>query len=63
MPIEPPLELYMDSGANDVVFDISNLRVTFLKINSGASSTQVNLPTSAGQTRVEIKTGAASVVS
>ena len=62
LPVELPLELYMDSGANDVVFDLSNLRVTFLKINSGASSTQVNLPTSAGQTRVEIETGAASVV-
>ena len=41
--------------------DLADLRVTDLRVETGASSTKVTLPTQAGHTRVDIQAGAASV--
>lgn len=56
-----PLSLDIEGGANESRLDLSELRVTDLRIRSGASSTTVTLPANAGQTRASIESGAASV--
>lgn len=56
-----PLALTMKSGASDTYLDLSELMVKDLKIETGASSTEVLLPRAAGYTRVDIDSGAASV--
>lgn len=55
------LSLEMETGASDTHLDLSELRVSELRLKSGASSTVLTLPTSAGQTKVSIESGAASV--
>jgi hypothetical protein len=56
-----PLELELETGANDAQVDLTDLQVNRLSLKSGASSTTVRLPASAGLTRVSVETGAASV--
>jgi hypothetical protein len=71
-PIEPrdwevrlnegiPLELNLKTGANEAHLDLTDLRVTDLRYETGASSTELTLPARAGHTRVEISAGAASI--
>jgi hypothetical protein len=61
--LNPDVRLAVDlhTGANDARLDLSNLQVTDLRLQTGASSTDVNLPIQAGYTRVEVESGAASV--
>lgn len=56
-----PLSLKVDSGASASIFDLSDLKVTDLDIDTGASSTEITLPAHAGMTNVDIDTGAASL--
>lgn len=56
-----PLSIKVDSGASSSVLDLGDLKVTDLDIDTGASSTEVNLPAAAGSTHVEIDTGASSL--
>jgi hypothetical protein len=56
-----PINLSVEGGANEAVIDLSDLRVDDLTLKSGASSTHITMPTSAGMTRTRIETGAASV--
>ena len=56
-----PLDLVIQAGAGEAKFDLSSLLVKDLKLNSGASSTWMKFPTSAGQTRAVFTTGAASL--
>lgn len=56
-----PMRLELDTGANEASVDLSELLVEELRLNSGASSTTLTLPASAGQTRAKISVGAASV--
>ncbi len=56
-----PLALTVKSGASDTYLDLSDLMVKDLKIETGASSTEVLLPRAAGYTRADIDSGAASV--
>jgi hypothetical protein len=56
-----PLALDLETGASDNILDFSNLKVNELNLKTGASSTEVMLPLNAGQTRVAIHAGAASV--
>jgi hypothetical protein len=56
-----PLTLAFETGASESRLDLTNLRVTALTLKTGASSTQVLLPANAGNTRVRIEGGAASV--
>jgi hypothetical protein len=56
-----PLRLKIDSGASETNLDLTDLKITDLDIDTGASSTQLILPAAAGITRVKIHSGAASV--
>jgi hypothetical protein len=56
-----PLNLKIDSGASVSSLDLSDLKVTDLDIDTGASSTDLTLPANAGNTHVEIDTGASSL--
>ncbi len=56
-----PIRLDLRTGASETNLDLSNLRVTDLHLETGASSTDVTFPANAGYTRAEIKAGAASV--
>ena len=57
-----PLSLKIETGASSMVLDLSNLRVTELDLDTGASSTEITLPASAGHTHVDVDGGAASIV-
>jgi hypothetical protein len=56
-----PLALLFETGASDTRLDLSELRVTDLRLQTGASSVQMTLPAYAGHTRTYIEAGAASV--
>ncbi len=56
-----PLTLKVESGASDTTLDLRELKVTDLKIDTGASSTRVILPAKAGSSNVKISAGAASI--
>lgn len=56
-----PLTLDFGTGASESHIDLSDLRVTDLKLETGASSTHLTLPANAGHTQAEIEAGAASV--
>jgi hypothetical protein len=58
---EIPLELEVDTGASDARLDLEGLTVTGLRLDTGASSTEITLPANAGFTKVEIDAGAASI--
>jgi hypothetical protein len=58
---EIPLSLDLETGASDTRLDLSDLRVTDLRLQTGASSSEINLPASAGYTKAAISSGAASV--
>ncbi len=58
---EIPLQLRVHSGACEARLDLTDLKVTELNIETGASSTDVKLPQAAGFTRVVVKSGAAEV--
>ncbi len=56
-----PLSLAVETGASDARLDLSELHVTDLQLEAGASSVNVTLPAQAGHTRARIEAGAASV--
>lgn len=56
-----PTHIIVQAGANDLFFDLQDLLITRLELNTGASSSHINLPADAGFTRVDVKSGAASV--
>lgn len=58
---EIPLSLDIDSGASSITLNLKDLLVRDLKLDSGASTTDITLPSSAGLTQVRIDTGAANV--
>ena len=58
---EIPLSLDLETGASDMRLDLTDLRVTDLRLQTGASETKLLLPANAGHTRVNINAGAASV--
>ena len=58
---EIPLSLDLETGASDTRLDLADLRVTDLRLQTGASATDLTLPANAGHTRAEIRAGAASV--
>jgi len=53
--------LKIDSGASATFLDLTDLKVTNLDIDTGASTTEVRLPANAGTTLVDIDTGASTV--
>ena len=56
-----PLELKLETCASQSTLDLSELCVTDLKLETGASETRIALPANAGFTRVQVHAGAASV--
>jgi hypothetical protein len=56
-----PMRLDIDSGASETILDLTSLNVYELNIETGASSTRIKMPENAGQTKVRIGSGAASV--
>jgi hypothetical protein len=56
-----PLRLELETGANDAIIDLADLLVRDLRLSSGASSTEITMPSHAGFTQAKISTGAASV--
>jgi hypothetical protein len=56
-----PISLTINSGASESRIDLSELRVPYLKLETGASSTALTLPAQAGNTLAEINAGVASV--
>jgi hypothetical protein len=55
------LELDFDTGAGEAHLDLTDLMVKNIRLKSGASATVIDLPTNAGQSRVSVDAGAASV--
>ena len=55
------LALDLDTGAGEARLNLTDLMVKELYLKSGASSTEIDLPSKARQTRVSIEAGAASV--
>ncbi len=56
-----PLWLTLVEGASEARLSLTDLQVRELRIKTGASSTSVDLPASAGHTTVMVESGAASV--
>lgn len=56
-----PISLDFETGASESFIDLSELRVSDVRLKSGASSTRLTLPANAGFTRASIETGAAAV--
>lgn len=58
---EVSLSLELKTGASELNLDLTRLRLTDLKLETGASSSDIILPERAGMTRVSISGGATSV--
>jgi hypothetical protein len=58
---EIPLDLILKTGASDTHLDLRDLQVTSLRVETGASATQIELPEVVSHTKVVIKSGVASV--
>ena len=58
---EIPLALRLETGASQAELDLRDLKVTDLKISTGASKTDITLPANAGMTTVKVELGAASL--
>jgi len=56
-----PLRLRFKTGASQTFLDLSELQVNELRLETGASSSELTLPARAGYTRVEIEAGVGSV--
>ncbi|HUI70298.1 MAG TPA: LiaF domain-containing protein [Spirochaetia bacterium] len=56
-----PLTLRLETGASESRLSLTDLQVRELSVKTGASSTTVDLPASAGFTRVLVESGAAAV--
>jgi hypothetical protein len=56
-----PMAISMEAGASQIALNLADLKVTRLKLETGASSTKLNLPAGMKNTLVDIEAGAASV--
>ncbi len=54
-------QLKLEMGASDAQVDLTDVKVTDLKVETGASNTNITLPANAGVTHVDLDGGAASV--
>jgi hypothetical protein len=55
-----PMALKLDSGASSIDLDLTELKVSSVKIETGASGSKIILPAHAGKTEITIEGGAAS---
>ncbi len=58
---EVPVAIKVNAGASSMEFDMSAVKLTFLGVETGASSLRIKLPANAGQTLVSVESGAASI--
>jgi hypothetical protein len=58
---EVPLKLKINSGASTTVLDLSNLIVTDLRLETGASTTEITMPAHAGNTIADINAGVSTL--
>ncbi|MEI7848062.1 MAG: LiaF domain-containing protein [Chloroflexota bacterium] len=58
---EVPVAIKLDAGASNLVFDLTEIKLTYLGLDTGASSVKAQLPAHAGHTLVNIESGAASI--
>lgn len=58
---EVPVSIKVSAGASKLFFDLTDVRLTFLGVDAGASNITVLLPQNAGKSLVDIESGAASV--
>jgi|WetSurMetagenome_2_1015567.scaffolds.fasta_scaffold160198_2 hypothetical protein len=58
---EVPIRLDVDSGASSIDLDLTDLKVVEFNLDTGASSSTIILPAHAGETKVRVDSGAASV--
>jgi hypothetical protein len=58
---EVPISLVIHTGANEADFDLTGLKIPHLHLSTGASSTRLRFPESAGYTSAKVEAGAASV--
>jgi hypothetical protein len=56
-----PLSLDMEVGASRNLLNLRDLQVRELRLQTGASASEIDLPARAGETRVMLRAGAASV--
>jgi hypothetical protein len=56
-----PIALKLETGASQSEFDLRDVKVTDLKVSTGASKTDITLPANAGETTVKVELGAASL--
>jgi hypothetical protein len=56
-----PLDLVFEIGAVEAQLDLSEYQVKSLALKTGASSTNLKLPSAAGMTHLKVEAGAASV--
>ncbi|MBN1440318.1 MAG: hypothetical protein JW929_13000 [Anaerolineales bacterium] len=57
-----PMTLDLETGAGESRLDFSTLKAEDIRLKTGASSTEMTLPARAGKIRVQVSSGAASVV-
>jgi hypothetical protein len=58
---EVPVAIKVDAGASSMDFDMTDVKLTYLGVDTGASSLKLRLPVNAGHTLVDVESGAASV--
>ncbi len=58
---EVPLHLTVESGASQLTLDLSELQVTYLKLEAGASHVTLTAPARVANALLEIEAGAASL--
>ncbi len=58
---EVPLTLELETGANEATLNLEDLRVTELRVKTGASQSTITLPASAGRVQGRIEAGAAAL--
>jgi len=58
---EVPVNLKVDAGASSLNFDFSEVKLAFLGVDCGACTLKVKLPANAGQTLVNVESGAATL--
>lgn len=56
-----PLDLHLHTGANEEILNLSDTHVRSLVLETGASKTDITLPSAAGYTRATVKSGLASM--
>ncbi|MCJ7701690.1 MAG: LiaF-related protein [Anaerolineales bacterium] len=58
---EIPLDLKLNTGASDTRLDLTDLQIENLRVETGASLTEIHLPDQVAYTKVVVKAGAASI--